>query len=109
MTVLVCSSWLAALLGLPRGVLVATAIANLAYGGYSFSLARVPEAPRGRVRALVFANFAWAVVCIGLAATLASRASWPGIAYVLAEGAFVGGLAAVEAKALRACTGPSAR
>lgn len=99
-TMLVVSGLLAPLFGLPRVLLVATALANVAYGAFSFSLARMPEAPRGRVRALVIANFAWTLVCVALAAVFAGPGSWLGVAYVLAEGAFVGVLAALEARAL---------
>jgi hypothetical protein len=98
-TMLAVSGLIAPLFGMPRAVLVATALANLAYGGFSYSLARLPEAPCRRVRALVVANFAWTVVCVGLAATFARPGSWLGVAYVLAEGVFVGGLAAMEARA----------
>jgi hypothetical protein len=98
-TMLAVSGLLAPLFGMPRAVLVATALANLIYGGFSYSLARMAEPPRGRVRALVVANFAWTVVCVVLAAVFAGPGSWLGVAYVLAEGAFVGGLAALEAGA----------
>ena len=97
---LAASELLAPLFGMPRTVLVVTAFANLAYSGFSYSLARMPEAPGGRVRALVVANFAWAVVCVALAAVFARPGSWLGVAYVLAEATFVGCLAAAEAKAL---------
>jgi hypothetical protein len=99
---LALSGLLAPLFGVPRLVLVTMALVNLAYGAFSYSLARQPEAPRRRVRALVVANFAWTGVCVGLAALLAGPGSWLGAGYVLAEGLFVGALAAVEASASRA-------
>jgi hypothetical protein len=91
---------LAPLLGLPRVLLVFTALVNLAYGAYSFSLARQPAAPRGRVKALVIANFSWVAVCALLALRFANPASWLGAAFLLGEGIFVGVLAAVEGRAL---------
>jgi hypothetical protein len=99
---LALSGVLAPLFGVPRAVLVTMALANLVYGTCSYSLARQPEAPRRRVRVLVVANFAWVAVCVGLAAGFAGPGSWLGAAYMLAEGLFVGTLAAVEARASRA-------
>jgi predicted membrane-bound spermidine synthase len=98
---LALSGLLAPWLGLPRWVLVTMALVNLAYGAFSCSLARQPEAPRRRVRALVVANFAWTGVCVGVAAWFAGPGSWAGAGYVLAEGLFVGTLAAAEASASR--------
>ncbi|MES2644307.1 MAG: hypothetical protein V4850_32780 [Myxococcota bacterium] len=99
---LALSGLLAPLFGIPHAVLVTTALANLAYGAFSYSLARQPEAPRRHVRALVLANFAWTGVCVALAAIFAGPGSWLGAGYLLAEGLFVGALAAVEARALTA-------
>jgi len=98
---LALSGVLAPVFGVPRAMLVAMALVNLAYGTFSYSLARQAEAPRRRVRALVVANLAWTGVCVGLAAYFAGPGSWLGAAYILAEGLFVGALAAVEARALR--------
>ena len=99
---LALSGLLAPLFGIPRAVLVTLALVNLAYGAFSYSLARQPEAPRRRVRALVVANFAWTGVCLGLAAFFAGPGSWLGAGYMLAEALFVGALAAVEATVSRA-------
>ena len=94
------SGLLAPLFDIPRAVLVTTALVNLAYGTFSYSLARQPEPPRRLVRALIVGNFTWTVICIGLAAVFAGPGSWLGSGYLLAEGLVVGALAAVEAKAL---------
>jgi hypothetical protein len=51
------------------------------------------------VRVLVVANFVWSGVCVVLAALFAGPGSWLGVGYVLAEGLFVGVLAALEARA----------
>ncbi len=96
---LALSGLLAPLFGVPRALLVTTALVNLAYGAFSFSLARQTEAPRRLVRALIVANFAWTGVCVVLAAFLAGPGSWLGAGFVLAEGLLVGALAAVEARA----------
>jgi hypothetical protein len=108
-TMLAVSGWLAPVFGMPRTVLLATAVANLAYGSFSFSLARMGEAPLGRVRFLVVANGAWSVVCLVLAVSFAAPGSWLGAAYILAEGVFVVGLAAVEARALQAVASEARR
>jgi len=96
------SGWLAPRFGLPRALLVTTALVNLAYGTFSYYLARQPAAPARHVRALVVANFAWTAVCVALAAYFAGPGRWLGAGYVLAEGLFVGALATVEARAARA-------
>ena len=99
---LALSGPLSRLLGLPHAVLLFTALANLAYATFSYSLARHAQPSRRRVQALIVANAAWPVVCVALAASLAGPGRWLGIAYLLAEGIFVGVLAAVEAVVARA-------
>lgn len=99
---LALSGVLAPRFGVPHALLVTTALVNLAYGAFSYSLARQPKAPRRLVRALIVANFGWTVVCVGLAAVLAGPGSWLGAGFVLAEGLFVGVLAGFEARAYRA-------
>ena len=103
-SMLALSGPLSPLLGIPRAVLLTTALANLAYGAFSYSLARQPEAPLRFVRALVLANFAWAGICVGLALFFGGPGSWLGAGYVLAEGVFVGLLATVEARTLGRAT-----
>jgi hypothetical protein len=100
-SMLALSSWLAPLFGVARGVLVTTALFNLAYGVCSCALARRPEAPPGWVRALVVANAVWVLVCLGLTAYHARPGSWLGAGYLFAEALFVGALAAAEARASR--------
>ena len=93
---------LATLFGLPRVVVVFIGLVNLAYGAFSFSLARQPSPARGRVRALVTANLLWVGVCVVMAIYFAGPESWLGASYMLAEGFFVGLLATVEALTLKA-------
>lgn len=97
--ILALSGVLAPFYGIPRPVLVVMAIANLAYGTYSGTLARRARRPRALLVALVVANAAWAVVCGVLAVALASRATGFGIASLVFEGVFVGGLAVLEWRA----------
>jgi hypothetical protein len=96
-------AWLLApLFGLSRVVVVFIGLVNLAYGAFSFSLARQPSPARGRVRALVTANLLWVGVCVVMAIYFAGPGSWLGASYMLAEGFFVGLLATVEALTLKA-------
>jgi hypothetical protein len=95
-TMLSLSGWLAPLYALPRALVVGAGLANLAYAGFSYSLARRSRRPRGLVVLLVAANAGWAALC-GLAAVrLAGTASAFGLAHMVGEGLFVGGLAALE-------------
>lgn len=94
--VLMFSGWLSTLHGLPRELLLANAAANLLYASYSFSLARRPTRPRASINLLVFANLAWAVVCLGLVGVFAESATVFGIGHLVAEAVFVGGLAGLE-------------
>ena len=93
---------LAPLFGLQRVVVVFIGLVNLAYGAFSFSLARQPSPARGRVRALVTANLFWVGVCVAMALYFAGPGSWLGASYMLAEGFFVGLLATVEARTIKA-------
>ena len=95
-TVLVFSGWLSHLHLLPQALLVFIGAANLAYGAYSFFLARRAVRPIILINVLVFANAAWAVVCLVLAAKFWGEASLWGIAHLVGEALFVGGLAALE-------------
>ena len=92
------AGWLSPLYGLPRGLLVGIGAANLGYGAFSFSLARRARRPRSLIVLLVAANATWAGLC-GLAAVrFAGTASAFGLAQLVGEGLFVGGLAALEWK-----------
>jgi hypothetical protein len=102
MAMLALAGLLAPLFGLPRAVVVFIGLVNLAYGAFSFSLARQPSPARGRVRALVAANLLWVGVCVLTALFFAGAGSWLGASYLLAEGFFVGALATVEARTLKA-------
>lgn len=99
---LVLSGWLSALYRLPRPLLVAMGVANLAYGTYSGLLARRARRPYALVVGLAAANAAWALACAALAVRFAGTASALGLAHLVGEGAFVGGLAALEWRARRA-------
>jgi hypothetical protein len=95
-TVLALSGWLSRLHLLPQELLLFIGAANLLYGSYSFTLARRVERPIILIKLLVYANAAWVVVCLGLAVTFWDQASPFGLAHLVGEAIFVGGLAAIE-------------
>jgi hypothetical protein len=96
--VLMLSGWLSTLYRLPVGLVIAMGIANLLYGGYSLSLARRPVRPRTLLLVLVVANICWALLCAITAVMVAPRASYYGLAHLILEGAYVGGLGILEWK-----------
>ena len=96
LAVLSLSTWLGSLYALPRELLVAMGMVNLAYGAFSFSLARRARRPRSLIVLLVVANATWAVLCGIAAVRLAGVASAFGMVHLIGEGLFVGGLAALE-------------
>lgn len=94
--VVALSGWLSGLHGLPRELLLFTGVVNLLYACYSFSLAVRATRPRYLIRLLVLANLAWAFVCLGLAAVFGASATPFGVAHLVGEAFFVGGLARLE-------------
>ena len=95
-TMLVLSGWLSALYALPRSLVVVLGVINLAYGAFSFSLARRDCRPLALIAGLAAANVAWAVSCGIIAGALTDTASVFGLAHLVGEGLFVGGLGALE-------------
>jgi hypothetical protein len=96
--ILVLLNWLAALYGMPINTLVFIGVANVLYASYSFSLAIRRTRSPFLLNALIVANGAWALVCVGLAALWAGTATMFGMAHLLAEALFVGRLASLEWK-----------
>jgi hypothetical protein len=94
--VLAFSGWLSRLYALPRDLLLLIGAVNLLYGCYSFSLALRPRRPKPLLNVLVFANLAWAAVCLVLAAVFWQPATPFGLAQLIGEAVFVGGLAGLE-------------
>lgn len=95
-TVLMLSGWLSSLHGLPRELLLLNGAVNVLYASYSFSLAVRARRPRSLINLLVFANLAWAVVCLWLVTVFAGSATVFGIGHLVGEAIFVGGLAGLE-------------
>lgn len=96
--VIAFSGWLSRLEGLPRDVLLFTGVVNLLYACYSFSLAVRTERKMSLIKLLIFANLAWVPVCVGLAIYFRVQATPLGLAHLLGEAIFVGGLAMLEWK-----------
>jgi len=94
--VLTLSSWLSTLYAMPERFVLALGAANLAYGTFSLSLARRAVCPRALLQLLVAANIAWAVFCVIASAILAAQATAYGLALLIFEGAYVGGLGLLE-------------
>ena len=94
--VLALLSWLTALHQLPRGVLAASGIANVAYGCYSLSLARRAIRPAAMISLLVAANLCWAVVCFTWTAMYFESATFLGLGHLTLEGLYVGALGCLE-------------
>lgn len=94
--VLAFSGWLSRLYALPRDLLLLIGAVNLLYGCYSFSLAVRARRPKHLLNVLIFANLAWAAVCLGLAVAFWQPATPFGLAQLIGEAVFVGGLAGLE-------------
>lgn len=88
--------WLAVWTGLPGGLLLVIGVANLAYGCFSLSLAVRPVRPMGLIQLLVFANLAWAVLCLFWAARFHAEVRVLGLVQLVGEAVLVGGLGGVE-------------
>lgn len=94
--VLLLSGWLSELYALPLPVVLVMGAANLLYASYSLSLAVRKVRPLPLLVVLVVANGVWAVGCVVAAVVFAGTASPLGLATLIGEGLFVGGLAALE-------------
>ncbi|WP_328822279.1 hypothetical protein [Aquipseudomonas guryensis] len=71
-------------------------LVSLGYATYSLSLAMRARRPPTLIVLLVIANSLWAAACLRWAVVFAPTASPWGLAHLLGEGAFVGGLALLE-------------
>ena len=95
---LVFSSWLSGLYGFSRQFVVGLAAVNLAYGSFSLSLAARRRRPPALIALLALANLAWGLVCFAAAIHLSDAATPFGLAHLVLEGLYVGGLGALEWK-----------
>lgn len=85
-------------LRLPHSLLLFCAITALLYAAYSFHLVWRKSQSAGWVRALIYGNSAYAVLCLGLLWYYFNEASWLGRGYLLLDSVGVGTLAFVECK-----------
>ena len=76
--VLLFAPFLSGLRALPRSLLLATGVANLAYGAFSFTLARRARRPMALVQVLAVANVAWGVRAWSLPRSWPPLACWSG-------------------------------
>lgn len=91
---------LAPLFGYTLRIAYALAAANFGYGCFALTLAAWFPSSTPVLRWLVAANGAWPLISVALIAALRDSATGLGLAYLTAEGVFVGALAMVEARAL---------
>lgn len=87
---------LSALYGLPRALVLAIGITNLVYGSYSLLLLLRKKRPLHLIHLLVGGNLLWSLVCAGIVIAFFDTASPTGLALLLGEGLFVGGLGLLE-------------
>ncbi|MES2975082.1 MAG: hypothetical protein V4757_15820 [Pseudomonadota bacterium] len=92
---------LAAMLGLPAGLLDWTGIFLVAYSAAVAFLATRQPVPRGLVWVLVAGNLAWAMACLALLASGALPVTAAGMAYVLVQALTVVVLAELQWMGLR--------
>ena len=95
-TVLLLSGWLSDLHRLPRALLLLIGVVNLVYASYSLTLARRAQRGPALIVLLVLGSSVWAVLCLRWAFVFSDTASFFGLAHLVVEGLFVGGLAYLE-------------
>lgn len=103
LTMILLSGPLSELYGLSVGFVVGHAFVHLVYGTYSFSLAARKRRPMSMLLLLIFANSAWAAVCLAFAIYafaiyIIGSASVFAVSHFILEGIYVGCLAIVEWK-----------
>ena len=104
--VLALSAPLAELYVLPRALVVTLGVVSCGSGTLARQASRGMRPARRWVDLLIGANLAWTVVCALLAAAWWSEASAWGLAQLLGEGVYVGGLGLVEWRWVRQETDP---
>lgn len=90
------TGWLTDWYQLPKNFLYLMGAANLAYGSYSFFLARRSTRPLVLIQLLALANLTWMVLCLWWTFHYRDTANVFGLAHLVIEGLYVGGLGCVE-------------
>lgn len=93
---LLASNWLGEWYQLPINLLLLNGAANLTYASYSLSLAMRTRRPKALILLLIAANLMWAMLCLRWVFVYAGTASLLGLAHLVGEVLFVGGLASLE-------------
>lgn len=96
LVVLLLHGWVAELYGLPLGITLFIGAANLGYGVFSWTLALQRLRSFLQFKVLVGANLLWAALCLLLAIWFWGQASALGMAHLILEFLFVGGLGILE-------------
>lgn len=91
-------SVLAGFYGLSLELVTLVGVFNVIYAAPGLSLGALRTRPAWLLRCLIVANLAWVVACIVIAARVWSSARVFGLAHIIGEGLFVGGLALLEAR-----------
>ena len=91
--------------GLPLSVVILMGVANLVYGGYSLLVATRQNRTINMIGLLAFANMAWLLVCLAIAAAYRTEITVLGLLHVLGEGVYVAGLGYTEWRMRRTLTG----
>ncbi len=94
--VLLAGHWLEEWYRLPKDLLFFIGVVNVVYASYSLSLVVRAKRPKTLIVLLVVANLTWAPICLGLAIVFCKTASPFGLAHLVGEAFWVGGLACLE-------------
>lgn len=90
--------WLAVFLGLPMNIIIVIAGVTLAYSLTALSLAIQCQPSTGRLRVLIYANWLWTAVSIGLLIYWIRGTTLPGSAFLVLQVLVVGILAYLEGR-----------
>lgn len=96
MVVLLFVGQLSEWFGLPQRLVFFMGVTNLVYACYSFFLVTRRKRPKTLIRLLIAANLAWSLLLLYWITVFAETARPLGVAYLLLEALFVGGLAVLE-------------
>lgn len=89
---------LKAILGLPIGVIVGVSIITLLYSIVALVLANQQHISISLLRILVFANWFWTIISIGLLLMYFNSTALPGRIFLILQVVIVGGLAYLEGR-----------
>ena len=82
--------------GLPDGIILFSAAANLLYGSYSLFVTTRRRRPRYLVAILSVANMCWMIPCVTIVVFYWNQITPTGIAHMMVEGVYVASLGFLE-------------